>query len=83
MRAVEMHSAYRIDPDTESTTKCCGLKFEALCVIICNKCHYVIFWIIMTRSCSVEIYDSTSVSDLVGKVVRTARKSVEYAGSDR
>jgi len=31
---------------------------------------------------SVEIYGSTSVSDLVGKVVRTARKSLECAGSD-
>jgi hypothetical protein len=37
----------------------------------------------MPHFCSVEIYDSTSVSDLVGKVVRTGRKPLEYAGSDR
>ena len=32
---------------------------------------------------SVKIYDSTSVSYLVGKVVRIARKPLEYAESDR
>jgi hypothetical protein len=37
----------------------------------------------MLHLSSVEIYDSTAVSDLVGKVTSIARKPLEYVGSDR